>query len=248
MFRGEPHYGPGHDERSSLAPNACTAYSLRMRIDIVFDTVCPWCYVGKKRFDRALKLRPHLTPDIHFRSFLLNPDLPPNGVDRKEFLERKFGSSQQYDRIIESLIFTGKGEGINFALDRIERTPKSANSHRLVRLAQTIGAQSKAVDALFSAYFERGLDIGDTETLIRLAEEIGLERGVATTHLMSDGDLNSVFNENARMHRMGIAGVPCYIFNESKAIAGAQEPEIIVRMMDMASTQDADNPVLQSTG
>lgn len=219
-----------------------------MRIDIVFDTVCPWCYVGKRRFDRALRLRPNVQPEIRYRSFLLNPDLPPNGVDRKEFLERKFGSSQQYERIIEALIFTGKGEGINFALDKIQRTPNSANSHRLVRLAQTIGAQGEAVDALFAAYFERGLDIGDTETLIRLAEEIGLDKSMATTHLYSEGDLNSVYNENARMHRMGVTGVPCYIFNDNQAIAGAQEPEIITRLIDMSVSQDADNPVLQSTG
>lgn len=218
-----------------------------MRIDIVFDTVCPWCFVGKRRFDRALSLRPNLRPDIRYCSFLLNPELPPTGVDRKEFLERKFGSSQQYERIIETLILTGKIEGISFALDRIERTPNSANSHRLVRLAQNIGAQHKAVDAIFSAYFERGLDIGDTDTLIRIAEEIGLERSVATTHLYSEDDLNSVFNDNSRMHRMGITGVPCYIFNETKAIAGAQEPEIIVRILDMVSAQGTDSPVMQST-
>lgn len=218
-----------------------------MRIDIVFDTVCPWCYVGKRRFDRALALRPNLKPEIRYKSFLLNPDLPTEGVDRKEFLERKFGSSQQYERIIEALVFTGKGEGINFALDKIERTPNSANSHRLVRLAQTIGAQSKATDVIFEAYFERGLDIGDVEVLIRLAEEVGIDRQVATTHLLSDGDLNSVFNENARMHRLGVTGVPCYIFDEGKAIAGAQEPEIIVRMLDMAAAEEADKPPLQST-
>lgn len=219
-----------------------------MRIDIVFDTVCPWCYVGKKRFDRALAMRPKLKPEIRYKSFLLNPDLPTEGVDRREFLERKFGSSQQYERIIEALVFTGKGEGIEFALDKIERTPNSANSHRLVRLAQTIGAQSKAADVIFSAYFERGLDIGDVEVLIRLAEEIGLERQVATSHLLGEGDLNSVFNENARMHRLGVTGVPCYIFDESKAIAGAQEPEIILRMLDMAATEEAEKPSLQSTG
>lgn len=219
-----------------------------MRIEIVFDTVCPWCYVGKRRFDRALKDRPNLKPEIQYRSFLLNPDLPPGGVDRREFLERKFGSPQQYERVIEALIFTGKGEGIDFALDKIDRTPNSANSHRLVRLAQTIGAQGKAVDALFAAYFEQGMDIGDPEVLIRLAEEIGLDRQVATTHMLGEGDLNSVFNENARMHRLGVTGVPCYIFNESKAISGAQEPEIIVRMLDMASAQDAEQPTMQSTG
>lgn len=219
-----------------------------MRIDIVFDTVCPWCYVGKKRFDRALALRPNLKPEIRYKSFLLNPDLPAEGVDRREWLERKFGSSQQYERIIEALVFTGKGEGIDFALDKIERTPNSANSHRLVRLAQTIGAQGKAADVIFAAYFERGLDIGNVEVLIRLAEEIGIDRQVATTHLLGEGDLNSVFNENARMHRLGVTGVPCYIFDESKAIAGAQEPEIIVRMLDMAAAEDAEKPSLQSTG
>mgnify|MGYP005652764817 FL=1 len=163
-----------------------------MKIEIVFDTVCPWCYVGKRRFDRALKDRPNLKPEIQYRSFLLNPDLPPGGVDRREFLERKFGSPQQYERVIEALVFTGKGEGIDFALDKIDRTPNSANSHRLVRLAQAIGAQGKAVDALFAAYFERGMDIGDPEILIRLAEEIGLDRQVATTHMLGEGDLNSV--------------------------------------------------------
>jgi predicted DsbA family dithiol-disulfide isomerase len=218
-----------------------------MRIDIVFDSVCPWCYVGKRRFDRALRLRPNLKPEIQYRSFLLNPDLPPGGVDRREFLERKFGSSQQYDRVVEALVLTGKGEGIDFALDKIDKTPNSANSHRLVRLAQTIGAQGKAVDALFAAYFEQGMDIGDPEVLIRLAEDIGIDRQVATTHMLGDGDLNSVFNENARMHRLGVTGVPCYIFDESKAISGAQEPEIIVRMLDMAAAQEAGQPVLQST-
>ena len=93
-----------------------------MRIDIVFDTVCPWCYVGKRRFDRALAQRPNIVPEIQYRSFLLNPDLPAGGVNRREFLERKFGSSQQYDRVVEALVHTGKGEGIVFALENIDRT------------------------------------------------------------------------------------------------------------------------------
>ena len=219
-----------------------------MRIDIAFDTVCPWCYVGKRRFDRALRMRPNLRPDIRFRSFFLNPDLPWNGIDRQVFLEKKFGSSQQYERIIETLILTGKGEGISFALDRIERMPNSTNSHRLVRLAQSIGAQDRAVDLLFSAYFEQGRDIGDTATLISLADEIGLEQTIVRHYLDSEDDLNSVYNENSHMHRMGVTGVPCYIFNDTKAIAGAQDPEIILRMIDMVSAQGADLPVLQSEG
>ena len=219
-----------------------------MRIDIVFDTVCPWCFVGKRRFDRALSLRPNLKPEVRYRSFLLNPDLPASGVDRREYLERKFGGSHQFERIAEALTYTGRGEGISFALDKIKRTPNSANSHRLVRLAHTLGRQHEAVEVLFTAYFERGLDIGNVEVLIRLAEELGIERGMAHAHLSGDNDLNAVYTENARMHRLGITGVPCYIFNDGRAIAGAQEPEILVRMLDMAVAQDADRPPMQSLG
>jgi predicted DsbA family dithiol-disulfide isomerase len=219
-----------------------------MRIDIVFDTVCPWCFVGKRRFDRALKLRPNLKPEVRYRSFLLNPDLPAGGVDRREYLERKFGGSHQFDRIAEALAYTGRGEGISFALDRIKRTPNSANSHRLVRLAHTLGRQHEAVELLFTAYFERGLDIGNVEVLIRLAEELGIERPMAHAHLSGDNDLNAVYTENARMHRLGITGVPCYIFNDGRAIAGAQEPEILVRMLDMALAQDSDRTPMQSSG
>ena len=219
-----------------------------MRIDIVFDTVCPWCFVGKRRFDRALKLRPNAAPEIRYRSFLLNPDLPAQGVDRREYLDRKFGGSQQYDRIVEALVFTGKGEGLNFALDKIKRTPNSANSHRLVRLAHTVGRQHEAVEVLFTAYFERGLDIGSTEVLVRLAEEAGIERSMAYAHLSSENDVNAVYTENARMHRLGITGVPCYIFNETRAIAGAQEPDILVKMLDMASAQECERLPMQSVG
>lgn len=219
-----------------------------MQIDVVFDTVCPWCYVGKRRFERALKMRPNMKPTLRYRSFLLNPDLPPQGVDRREYLVRKFGGSAQYERIVEALVFTGKGEGINFALDKIKRTPNSANSHRLIRLARTMNCQTEAVNVLFSAYFERGLDIGNVEVLVKLAEEIGLERGMAYAHLSTETDLNAVYTENARMHRLGITGVPCYIFNEGRAIAGAQEPEILVRMFDMALAESAGRTDMQSTG
>jgi predicted DsbA family dithiol-disulfide isomerase len=200
------------------------------------------------RFDRALKQRPHLKPEVRYRSFLLNPDLPPQGVDRREYLERKFGGSHQYERIAEALVYTGKGEGINFALDKIKRTPNSANSHRLVRLAHTLGRQHEAVELLFQAFFERGLDTGSTEVLIRLADELGIERPMAQAHLSGENDLNAVYTENARMHRLGITGVPCFIFNDSRAIAGAQEPEILLRMLDMGSVQESERPIMQSSG
>jgi len=219
-----------------------------MHIDIVFDTVCPWCFVGKRRFDRALKMRPSLHVNVQYRSFLLNPDLPPEGVDRREYLERKFGGPHQFDRIAEALLITGRGEGIEFDLNNIERTPNSANSHRLVRMAQARGCPDETVDLLFKSYFERGLDIGDVDVLLEIAEELGFEPNEAEKHLTGETDLNAVYTENARMHRLGITGVPCYIFNETRAIAGAQEPEILTRMLDMASAQETEQPTMQSNG
>ena len=217
-----------------------------LRIDIVFDTVCPWCYIGMRRFAKALERRSHLKPDLRYRAFLLNPDLPNEGVDRQEYLERKFGSSRHYQRMIEALMQTGRAEGIEFALDDIKRTPNSANSHRLVKLAGTINKQPEAVAALFRAYFEQGRDIGKVEELIRIAEGIGLERHVARAHLETESEVNAVYSENMRMHRLGITGVPCFVFNETHAIAGAQEPEILERMIDIASAE-MDGSEIQST-
>jgi len=219
-----------------------------MRIDIVYDTVCPWCYVGKRRFDMALEMRPNIKPDIRYRSFLLNPDLPPEGVDRAKYIESKFGSggSQQYDRIMEALIKTGRGTGIDFEFEKMTRTPNSANSHRLVRLAQTINKEIEAVELIFAAFFEEGQDIGNTEVLVSLAAKLGIEEDTATTHFLGEGDLDAVYNESARMHRLGITGVPCYIFNETQAISGAQETEILVKMLDMITAGDVEEPILQS--
>ena len=219
-----------------------------MFIDIVFDTICPWCYVGKRRFDRALSMRPNLGPEIRYRSFLLNPDLPPQGVNRQEYLKHKFGGVNQYDKIAETLIVTGHSEGIDFKLKNIKRTPNSANSHRLVRMAHRHGCSGAAVDLLFKSYFEQGLDIGEMNVLLHLAKILGLEHSDVRNHLSSDDDMNAVYTENARMHRLGITGVPCYIFNDNRAIAGAQETEILTRMLDMASAQDSEQPAMQSNG
>jgi len=219
-----------------------------MRIDIVFDTVCPWCFVGKRRFDRALSMRPSLHVNVQYRSFVLNPDLPPEGVDRREYLERKFSGPHQYDRIAEALLITGRREGIDFDFNNIERTPNSENSHRLVRMAQTRGCPDETVDLLFKSYFERGLDIGDVGVLIQLSEELGFDPNEAEEHLTGETDLNAVYTENARMHRLGVTGVPCYIFNETRAIAGAQELEVLTRMLDIAAAQETEQPTMQSNG
>ena len=203
-----------------------------MRIDVVFDAVCPWCFIGKHRIERALAQRPDVAAEIRWRPFLLNPELPPGGIDRQAYLERKFGSNYRIQRIHAAALQAGQGEGIAFNFDAIRRMPNSMNAHRLINFAGS--HQSNIVEALFQAYFVEAIDIGDIPSLVRIAAEQGLNPSEVDSYLHSGAGILQVETENARMHRLGVSGVPCYIFEEQYAIAGAQEPEIIARLLDIA--------------
>jgi len=212
-----------------------------MRIDVVFDAVCPWCFIGKHRIERALAQRPDVAAEIRWRPFLLNPELPPGGIDRQAYLERKFGSNYRIQRIHAAALQAGQGEGIAFNFDAIRRMPNSMNAHRLINLAASAPVpdsagshQSDIVEALFQAYFVEAVDIGEISNLVRIAAEHGLNPREVDSYLHSGAGILQVETENARMHRLGVSGVPCYIFEEQYAIAGAQEPEIIARLLDIA--------------
>lgn len=218
-----------------------------MQIDIVFDTVCPWCFIGKRRLERALAMRPQLEPHLTWRPFLLNPELPSSGMDRETYLARKFGGDARVKRMQATLGSAGAAEGIPFAFDQIRRTPNSLMSHRLIRLASGYGRQAAAVEAVFQAYFLNGRDIGDIEVLIDLGESLGLNRFAVWSYLRSEIDIDYVLSENSRAHRMGITGVPCYILDGRYAISGAQEPEIFLRLFDLARENATEDIPLSST-
>jgi predicted DsbA family dithiol-disulfide isomerase len=205
-----------------------------LRIDIVFDAVCPWCYIGKHRLERALLLRPDVIPEIRWRPFLLNPELPPNGIERQAYLERKFGSNYRIQRIHAAAQQAGQAEGILFNFDQIRRMPNSLNAHRLISFAGADREAGALVEALFHAYFVDGVDIGDINNLVPIAARQGLDANAVANYLRSNAGLLPVETENSRMHRLGVSGVPCYIFDDRYAIAGAQEPEIIARLLDIA--------------
>ncbi len=205
-----------------------------MRIDIVFDTVCPWCYIGKRRLDRALAARPDVLPELRWRSFLLNPEIPEQGIDRQAYLERKFGSTYRIHRIHGAAILAGQAEGINFNFESMTRTPNSIHSHRLIHYATDSAHQADIVEAIFHAYFVEGLDIGDVAVLHRIAEQCGLPGDATEDYLRSGLGAATVEGEHTRMHRLGVSGVPCYIFDERYAVSGAQEPDILVRLIDIA--------------
>lgn len=210
-----------------------------MRIEIVFDTVCPWCFIGKRRLEAALALRPKLHTRIVWRPFLLNPDMPIGGTDRKLYLERKFGSPHRIQRILSTIANAGAPDGIDFRFERIRRTPSSIQSHRLVRLAGHYGIQTEMVERLFQAYFLEGRDIGSIPDLAELAVEIGLPPGEVVRFLQGEEEMASILQENSRAHRLGMSGVPSFVVNGRFAIAGAQEADIIARLLDLGG---ADAP------
>ncbi len=205
-----------------------------MQLDVIFDTVCPWCYIGKRRLERAVAMRPNANIDIHWRPFMLNPDIPNDGIDRTAYLIKKFGSETRVRRVYGAIGEAGHSVEIEFAFDRIQRTPNSVSSHRLIRYAAHFIDVAPMVEELFESYFVGGIDIGDTNVLVDIGVSYGLEPAALRAYLESDADVAAIYEENARAHRLGVNGVPAFAFQGSMVISGAQEPEVLVRVLDAA--------------
>ncbi|MBV9786070.1 MAG: DsbA family oxidoreductase [Acidisphaera sp.] len=209
----------------------------RLPIEVVHDLVCPWCFLGVRRLFRTLRRRPDLTFELSWRPFLLNPDMPRAGMARTDYVIRKFGGEDRARRLYASIAEIGRTEGVLFRFDRIRRTSSSVDAHRLVRLAAGYGRAAEMVEALFSAHFTDGHDIGELSVLLAVAGACGLDTGVARRFLLSDDDVDAVHADNLRAHRLGINGVPCFVVSGRHAIAGAQEPEVIERLLDVAAVE-----------
>lgn len=219
------------------AVNILSPPRARLQIEVVFDLVCPWCHLGTHRLRRALRNRPDLAADLVWRPFLLNPDIAPGGVSRHDYVLRKFGGEDRARRLHATIAELGRGEGLAFAFDRIRRIPPSVDAHRLIRFADRLGLADAAVQALFEAYFRDGLDIGDPGVLVAIAADIGMDP-VATGRLLAGlQEAEAVHADNLRAHRLGINGVPCFVVQGRHAIAGAQEPEVLERLLDVAMVE-----------
>ncbi|WP_187829982.1 DsbA family oxidoreductase [Siccirubricoccus phaeus] len=206
----------------------------RLPIEVVFDLVCPWCFLGIRRLRRTLRARPDIAAELVWRPFLLNPDLSPQGVPRQEYLVRKFGGEERARRLHGTIAELGRAEGVDFHFERIRRVPHSLDAHRLVRWAARYGAADPIVEAVFEAYFLHGLDIGETSVLAGIAQRQGLDGQAARRFLGTVAEVEAVHADNLRAHRLGINGVPCFVIAGRHAIAGAQEPEVLERLLDVA--------------
>jgi predicted DsbA family dithiol-disulfide isomerase len=205
-----------------------------MQIDVISDTICPWCYIGKRRLERALRLRPQIAFDVRWRPFQLDPTTPADGVDRKAYIERKFGSSDKIRPIHAALLKAGEDEGIPFAFEKITRTPNTINSHRLIRWSHSMGVQDAVVELLFRRYFVDGADIGRVETLVAIAAEAGMDAELVEELMNSDADRELVEREDSLARKIGIQGVPTFFVGGRILITGAQDAETIARTIDRA--------------
>jgi predicted DsbA family dithiol-disulfide isomerase len=217
-----------------------------MKIDVISDTICPWCFIGKRRLDRALAERPDLRVSIHWRPFQLDPSLPPGGVDRQQYLARKFGNSPAAKLTAQALRDAGEREGIAFNFGAIARTPNSLDSHRLIRWSATTGLQSDVVERLFSAYFVEGRDIGDHDTLAEIAGEAGMDSELVAGLLASDADRERVAREDSLARKMGIEGVPTFFFAGRFLLSGAEETSTLIAVIERIGRLAADETSVQS--
>ena len=209
-----------------------------LTIDVVSDVVCPWCFIGKRRLEAALRElkreRPEVAPRIRWLPFFLNPDTPEEGEPYRPFLEKKFGGPQRLAQIWAQIAEAGRSAGIAFAFERIGKRANTLKAHRLIHRAQTRGDADALVERLFAAQFLDGRDVGDAAELARLAADCGEDEAAALAYLRTEEDADAVRTGFDRAQRMGVTGVPFYILAGRYGVGGAQPPELMLGAMRQA--------------
>jgi predicted DsbA family dithiol-disulfide isomerase len=205
--------------------------SIPFAVDVVSDVVCPWCFIGKRRLEAALAMAAAdgapKSVGVRWHPFELNPDLPAPGMDRRAYLDAKFGGSERATRIYERVRAAGESVGIPFAFDRILRQPNTRDAHRLIAWAQRHGDAGRLVDRLFAAYFIEGRDPGERAELAAIASEAGHDASEVSAMLESSEGADEIIASERRAAEIGIGGVPFFIFNERLAVSGAQEARVL---------------------
>ncbi|HVK92834.1 MAG TPA: DsbA family protein [Mycoplana sp.] len=199
-------------------------------IDVVSDVVCPWCYLGKKRLEEAIRsVCDQLNVEVTFRPYQLNPDMPLQGVDHKKHLAEKLGGAEAVAKANRTLTGLGHESGIDFHFDAIALSPNTLDAHRLMRWAMIEGpeVQNRVTLALFKAYFEEGRNVGDRGVLLDIAEQAGMDRAVVCALFSAGADVDSVKEEIGMAREMGVTGVPCFIIDNKYAVMGAQSSDVL---------------------
>ena len=205
-----------------------------MQIDFISDTVCPWCFIGKRRLMRAMAMRPNIAFNVRYRPYRLDPAIPRAGLDRAAYMAARFGADGKVEDAYRAIAAEGIKEDIAFDFGGILRRPNTVDSHRLIRWAEAQGVQDEVVERLFIAYFENGEDIGDIRVLADIADLCGMDGSEVADLLEGDTDIALVEREDKLAHEMGVTGVPAMLFGNKIAVSGAREPEVLAMVIDKA--------------
>ena len=204
-----------------------------LHLDIISDFICPWCFIGKRKLDLALSNISGFQINLAWRPFRLDPTIADDGEDRKEYLTRKFGTVKS-DKFAASIQQAAIGTDIQFAFDKISRTPNTLNAHRLIRWSGDYGLQHAIADDLFSAYFEHGKDIGDVEILIEIGAKYAMDETVLRSQFSSDADVSETRQLDAQARDAGVTGVPAFLMGGKFLLVGAQEPDYLNQIFSKA--------------
>ncbi len=203
-----------------------------VKLDIISDPICPWCYIGKTLLDQALNERPGHPFEIEWHPFQLNPDMPRDGMDRRDYLETKFGGKEGAVSAYAPVLERSEQAGLNIDFSAIARTPNTLDAHRLLHWAGIEGLQAPMSLALFRAYFDEGRDIGDHDVLADIADGIGMDASVVRKLLKSDADTDDIRTRDGKFREMGVTGVPTFIVGGRHAVPGCQPKELWLKVID----------------
>jgi predicted DsbA family dithiol-disulfide isomerase len=213
-----------------------------LRIDVVSDVVCPWCFIGKRRLEKALQLTPDIPVEVHWHPYFLNDWIPREGISRADYLTTKFGSPERYEGIAQRVTAAANEEGLDYAVDRLTRQPNTTDAHRLIRWAGGIGKSAEMKQKLMDLYFTEGADLTNNAVLVQAAADIGLDPDDVREALASDTDVEEITREVQSAKEAGIEGVPCFIFGGRYAVSGAQAPEYLAQMIERVAQEAGSAP------
>lgn len=210
-----------------------------VRIDVVSDVVCPWCFIGKHRLEQALKLKPDIAVEVHYRPYFLNDWIPRGGIARVDYLTKKFGSPERYEDIAKRVGAAAAAEGLVYDSSKMKRQPNTVDCHRLIHWADAIGKSAEMKQKLMDLYFTEGADLTLRDTLVQAAADVGLDADTVRADLATDKDEDLIEQQSQEAKQAGIEGVPCFIFGGKFAVSGAQAPEYLAEAIERIATGKA---------
>ncbi|MEP1930355.1 MAG: DsbA family oxidoreductase [Roseibium sp.] len=209
-------------------------------VDVVSDVMCPWCYIGKRRLEAALKSVPDIPVLVRWHPFQLDATLPKSGKDRQQYLSDKFGGMDNANAFYSQIKAAGLEEGINFAFDDIKLSPNTLDCHRLILWSRADELQDEVVERLFKAYFLDGEDLTKSDILVRISEEAGMQSDLVEQLFETDSDLEKTIEQIAKAHQSGVTGVPCFIIDQRFVLAGAEKAETLAAALQHAHETQSD--------